>query len=481
MTRTWLVRLGIVAAIAALFALVVSRTEWVDEEQPRPARGAAAEDGNYALAQLVRHFGATFEHHRNLETLPPRDATLLLETGLWDLFPERREQLHRWVQAGGHLVVPVGITGNRQALHTWIPVLAYDPVEADARRRRLAARLAASAPESASRPASAGADAVDDDDEDDEDDEDEDGDAGRTKPSGGDVAPSPRIPATRTPLVAPAASGAASAAIPATGSEAASAALRRSAVRDECHEIVEPADMPSALPGHRRFRACRLYVAPLWPDRATPQWSLESGGSRVALRMPVGRGTVTVSSLVAVDNNEELVRDDHALVLAALLQLHPGQVVWDVDDESQPVLAVWLWEHARPAILLGTLALLAWLWRRLVRFGPRVAEPEAARRSIGEQIAGIGAFLRHHEPAALQRAERRALEDLARRRLADFDTLDDAERARAIAEATRTDAATLLAAMRPGPLSSPTQWLAAAATLEQARRALRTAASPPPP
>jgi len=56
MTRDWLVRLGVLLAAIALGAWVVTHTEWVEEETPMPARGAAAEDPNYALALLVRSF-----------------------------------------------------------------------------------------------------------------------------------------------------------------------------------------------------------------------------------------------------------------------------------------------------------------------------------------------------------------------------------------------------------------------------------------
>jgi hypothetical protein len=434
MNKTWALRIVLGGLVALVVALLVLRTEWVDEDEDTPARGAAVTDPHYALAALVRGTGGTFQRHRNLEALPPRGATLLLEASQWDLFPERQAQLRHWVEDGGQLLVESRALRSDD-LRAWVPVRLADPARFAARRAK---QFGASAPRQDSEDT---APPKDDGEADDED-----------APANGDDAarPAPRAP---------------------------SAPLPRGR-RDEfqCHDFTEPAGVAPALPWKTHYQLCVRDIAQvgLWPaPRTTPLWALATGGHTIAMRVRVGAGTVTVHDFTGVMQNGRLARADHAAAVVSTLQLHPKQVVWVVDDESQPVVAVWLWEHARPAILLGAAALALWLWRRAVRFGPRVAEAERARRSIGEQVAGIAGFLRRHEPAALQRASRRALEELARRSITDYETLEEAERVRVIADLAGVDAATLIGAMRPGPLSTLAQWIAASATLEQTRRSLR--------
>ncbi len=85
------------------------------------ARGLAATDEYYSLRQVLASAGATLELRTSLEPLPPAGATLLLDSTLWDIFPERDARLKAWVENGGHLV----LTG-RQMRHgsdlRWIPL-----------------------------------------------------------------------------------------------------------------------------------------------------------------------------------------------------------------------------------------------------------------------------------------------------------------------------------------------------------------------
>jgi hypothetical protein len=462
MNRTWALRIILGGLVTLIVALLVLRTEWIDEDEDTPMRGAAVTDPHYAVAALVRNAGATFERHRNLETLPPRGATLLLEASQWDLFPERQAQLRHWVEDGGQLVIDASAVGN-DALRAWVPVRLDDPARIAA---RLAARRAKGFGASAPRQDSEQAAPPTDDESSDADDGDDDASPGGPGPANGKDTGKD--------------GGTSDDARPASGPRGAAA---RAAARTEirCHDFREPAGIAPALPWKDHYQLCvrdtwhAVWAAP----RTSPRWALSDGHHDIALRVAVGAGTVTAHNFSGLMQNDRLARADHAAAVASALQLHPSQVIWVVDDESQPLLAVWLWGQARPAILLAAAALVLWLWRRAVRFGPRVAEAELARRSIGEQVAGIAGFLRKHEPAALQRASRRALEELARRSITDYDTLDEAERVRAIADRSGIDAAALIGAMRPGPLSTPAQWIAASALLEQTRRALRQALRTP--
>lgn len=422
----WL-RIAAAVLVLALGALFVSRTEWVEEDEPTPARGDAVTDPYYALHRLATGLGTTFEVRHNLETLPPPGATLVLDAWLWDVFPERRAQLRHWVQAGGQLVIGRDQLWDR-GLSDWLPVTHEDPT------RKKAA------------------------DDDEEDGDDEDGDAGD--------APAPEPAAASAPKAA------------ASSSTPKGAARRVIPPRETCTRYEEGAHVAPAIAGRHAYTLCSGPIGPrvrVYLRRGEPTWALAKDGTWVAARAPLGKGSVTVHPFAAQFDNEHLAREDHAAFAAAVMQMRPGSTVWVVDSESQPPLPVWLWRHAPAAILLGAAALALWLWRRGRRFGPPIPSPERARRSTLEQVRGLAEFLRHHEPAALQRASRRALEDLARRHLAGYDGLDEAERAQAIATAARLAPAPLAEALRPGPASTPAQWIAASAQLEQARRALREA------
>ncbi len=444
----------LVAALLAWGVVALGRNlEWHDEVHALPARGLAATDANYAIGRLVAATGGTFVHRPDLDTLPPPGATLVLSTDQWALFPDRVPRLKAWVEAGGHLAVEAYFLGGDANLG-WVPLRLYDPVKADARRRARAAAAASAAlarPTSAPTPEPAPATSATHS-HDDDDDEDDDDDAVPAK------APPPASSAT-----ASAARRAANAAPP-----------------PECERFEEPSGVPPAQPWHRGYRACLHHRWPtLWPVRTQPTWALaDAGGDTMALRVAVGRGTVTAHHLTHTWANGQLAREGHAAAAAAVLQLGPGRQVWLVDDENKDPLPQWLWQQARTAIVLGALAVAAWLWRRGVRFGPRVADDAGARRSIAEQVRGTASFLHRHDPAALHAAQVRALQELARRHIAAFDTLLPVDGWRAIARAAQLDGAALLRAALPANASatgtvSRTQWLSALSTLEHARRALQ--------
>ena len=162
----------------------------------------------------------------------------------------------------------------------------------------------------------------------------------------------------------------------------------------------------------------------------------------------------------------------------------PGRAVWIVEDEAREPLLGWLWHEARTPLLLALAATLLALWRLMIRFGPREALPPQARRSMGEQVRGTGEFIAGNDPAALHAATRKAFDEVARVRVENWATLEDEARvealARTMAPTHALDKAALLAALNATPRASSAQWLAAIATIEEARRAmLRAPASPP--
>ena len=394
MKRDALVRIAVLALLAALGAWLVTATEWAEEQVEQPPRGEAARNRFFAAEQFIRQTGGQVLRRQELDTLPPAGARLVLESQHWDLFPERAGRLRQWVESGGHLVVPATLADDK-VMAAWLPlVVAEHP---------------------------------------------------RNRP--------PRPVQRDLP-----------------------------AKERHCREVAEPAGVTPAYGEPGRYRLCLgAYWRELRPAvDVAPQWALAGPDGIEVLRMPVGRGSVTVHTPLGLLHNRHVVQGDHALVAAAALQLRPGALVWLVAEESRPPLLFWIWRHGWVAVLLALAALGAWLWRSGVRFGPVGAVPPRERRSMKEQVAGTGAFLRHHGPAALHAAQVRALQETARTRLPGYAALGSAAGAEAIAKATSLDPAALEAALRSG-LRTPHALPADLELLEAARRRLLHLSSFPRP
>lgn len=413
-------------ALGAFIALVIGagvvwfalNTEWVEIQVPDRIKGPALRDPDLRLKQLATRLGAQVSEPRNLDLLPPPGATLVLSSAHWNLFPERARLLERWVKAGGHLWLPQGELDETLG---WIPVKF---------ERAPKPKTAATAAGAASQP-----------DRDDDDEEEEE----------------PPVPM--------------SAPVPATAAGA----------KPRCPGVGEPAHVTPVFGTHRLFASC-LYAREILRASVPVQWALFGQHGQVVARVPVGQGSVTLSSATMPWGNGQLLLSDNALLAAATLRIHPGQTLWFVQDEARPPLLSFLWSSGMPAVLLGTLALVFALWRGAVRFGPRAALLPTVRRSIAEQIRGTAEFVAHHGGEALHAAQLRALAEVARSRLQGFDALILGERAQAIAKATGLDAHALARAMNPALNAAYSRHPSAAlALIETARRRLLNSAAPPTP
>jgi len=245
-----------------------------------------------------------------------------------------------------------------------------------------------------------------------------------------------------------------------------------------CAGVVEPPAVVPAFGKHRSFDSC-LYARETLHAGVPPQWAVHGPRGALVARVPVGRGSVTVSSAYMPWGNSQLLRSDNALLATAALRIHPGQQLWFVQDEARAPLLSFLWTTGAPAVLLGALALAFALWRGAVRFGPRAAVLPAARRSMAEQIRGTAEFVAHHGGGPLHAAQLRALNDTARPRVHGYDALILGERAEAIARLTKLDAHALARAMNPELTPAISRHPSAALTLlETARRRLLNATAP---
>lgn len=409
------------AALAALLLAgagtwLAFNTEWVDVDAPPELRGPAKTDPLYTFKRFSATLGVSLRTPDNLDQLPPPGATLVLSSWFWDLFPERITALQRWVEAGGHLVLP--------SYEYYGPELAWTTIKSIPPPALKAPRPA--------RAASAG----NDDDDDDEGDSEE-----------ADASPAPRP--SRPRRIGP------PAALP----------RARPAV---CPKLAEPSPVPPAFGEPRSYMTCQG-SASILQSRHTARWAVDNARGHVMLRVALGKGTVTAANTRLPIYGTTLLDNDEALLLTAALRLSRGQQLWLIVNETRPPLLATLWRGGAPAILLGALALAFALWRAATPFGPRLPATPTVRRSVAEQIRGTAAFIGHHGGRALHRAQLRALDSCARSRVHGYDALIVGERAAALAPLVGVDAHALARAMNP---ELHKHMPSALALLESARRRL---------
>ncbi len=176
-------------------------------------------------------------------------------------------------------------------------------------------------------------------------------------------------------------------------------------------------------------------------------WLLRDATNTIqAERVAVGKGSVTLIN-AAPFGNRTLLEGEHAALLVALAQLRGGDPIWFVTEEKGASLLSLIWSTGAPvvALFLGLIAL--WLWRSASRFGPPLAVQELARRSLAEQIRGIGQFtLRFGGGRALYAAQVRALQETADRTIAGYSRMTGEQRMDRLAQLAGVDSSALAAA-----------------------------------
>jgi hypothetical protein len=220
----------------------------------------------------------------------------------------------------------------------------------------------------------------------------------------------------------------------------------------------------------RSYKLCELYGDSFLVSTRKPVWQLADSVGVQALRINIGQGSV------AVVYGEpftflQFLKGTHALLFVAATQLHTGDEVYFLSDQDHASLLALTWRFGAPVVvlLLGTLVLA--LWRAAPRFGPAMASPESARRSLAEQIRGTGQFLlRAGDGQALHAATMHALFAAAPRRISAFSNLSSAERVSQLARATGFSADALTAAVNYTGGRRTNELRSAIALLEAARR-----------
>ena len=130
----------------------------------------------------------------------------------------------------------------------------------------------------------------------------------------------------------------------------------------------------------------------------------------VFARVPYGEGSVDVLADMDFMGSDELEgRGARALTRQLLAPNHRAGTVHLVYAAQMPSLWKTLVAHSWMAWGPLLLAFLAWLWRRMQRFGPQLPAPDDARRSLMEHIVASGEHIyrygyAHHLYAAVREA-----------------------------------------------------------------------------
>jgi hypothetical protein len=212
--------------------------------------------------------------------------------------------------------------------------------------------------------------------------------------------------------------------------------------RPECSPVDEVVPQSG-----RSYSVCGLYFSFVKTSRPM-QWALRDAMGAQALRVGVGKGSVTVINVVPF-TRRSLLEGDHAALFVAATRLQRGDDVLFLTEDDHPSLLALLWIYGAPSVALSLVLLALFLWRGAARFGPMLAIPEPRRRSMAEQIRGSGYFaLRFGEGAPLHAATVRALTEAARHRIPAYSQLSYAQRAAALSKATGMDGEAIVSAIR---------------------------------
>lgn len=201
---------------------------------------------------------------------------------------------------------------------------------------------------------------------------------------------------------------------------------------DSCPAVIEESRDATAASA-TSYEICDLDRISSLTTEGDVVWAVRDKAGRQAIRVQRGRGSVTMINANPF-RHRSLLDGDHARLFVAATQLRRADEVHFLSDDDSPWLVALAWRHGAPVVLLALAVIALALWRDLVRFGPLVAPPHAARRSLAEQIRGTGRFaLRQGGGAALHAASVRALDEAVKRRVKTFATLPANERTTALA------------------------------------------------
>ncbi len=372
MKQKWLVSGLVLLVVAAVALFLFNHLEWHEHTVRGKASAEALSNRWHAGRLLLAASGIETTVARGADVLEhlPRRQTILL-SGL-DRFaePELRDRLLEWVDAGGHLVLPLSLADRNKALlnalgisiegtasarnrldgDKWTPEQKLHVETADYLVRISGARTFTLSADSGLQPVwQSGLQAQPSPDDEDDLAPDDDEEAPEDAPDGSE---------------------------------------RSDDARPAEADIAAAADKPRFVAIYGRFR--------------------------------YGKGWITTGSFDAFDN-EHIGRHDHAPLFLRLMTLPDGpRAVTMITLTPYDGLWRWLASHAPEALFIAALMLVAWLRRRMPRFGPLLPEPAPVRPGLREHLAASGQYLLREGCceallAPMRESVQRQLESLAHR------------------------------------------------------------------
>jgi hypothetical protein len=418
MNYRWL-KIIALAAVGAFFIWIGSHLRFKETKVPLPLQGEAISNPYYAAIKLAEQLHAKAAWER-IFSMPSSDSVVLLSNWNWSLSRTRRERIQNWVASGGRLVVDNSLIGGADEFEKWAGVKRVDREDEDD----------GTSDTSTGGDTADGEEAVEEDDSAQADDEATDPEKKKHK----------RKPAKRDRLI-------------------------EGFSEENCTELTEDIS-------RRPLRVCGLDTSTALTSSRKLLWALRRDGDIEALRIAVGRGTVTVLN-AAPFRYRDFLQGDHPSLFVVATQLHHGDNLFFFTEEDHASLLSLTWRYGAPVVLLLAAFILLALWRNISRFGPLAAVPEKARRSLAEQIRGTGQFtLRFGGGRALHAAAVRALREAAIRRLPAYDRMSAEERVAAVSKLTGVLASELGPALNYSGTRSPHELRNVIAVLEAARRRL---------
>ena len=233
----------------------------------------------------------------------------------------------------------------------------------------------------------------------------------------------------------------------------------------DCHALSEDGS-------GRKLEVCDVNRTQYLSSEHKILWALRDEDGIHALRVAVGRGSVTVINATPFRFRDFLI-GDHPRLFVTAAQLQRGDVIMFLTEQDHASLLRLLWRFGAPAALLFLAGVALALWRASPRFGPRTAPTASARRSLAEQIRGTGQFaLRFGAGAALHAAALRALRDAAIHRFPGYDHMSATEKVAALGKFGGLSPEQLGPAMETSGTRNSNQLRDAIAVLESTRRRL---------
>ena len=157
-----------------------------------------------------------------------------------------------------------------------------------------------------------------------------------------------------------------------------------------CRTVYEHHEGGGPLP-EARYELCGPSRS--WLAISSPYaWRLADNHGTQAVRVHVGRGTVTMVNATPFDH-QSLFDGDHAAIFIAATAFRRGDDVRFLSEDEYPSLLALLWRAGRPVLLIAMALVCCLIWRDGIRFGPPAAAPLLGRRSLADQIRGTGRFL----------------------------------------------------------------------------------------